>query len=69
MERRNIPEKSLVWPCPDEKATIVGIKVGEISVYLQDPIRLDESDAANIYQVASASKEWLRLYPRNDVVE
>ena len=48
---------------------MVAIKVGKICVYLEDPIGLNESDAANVDDIASASQERPALHPGNDIVE
>lgn len=48
---------------------VAAIEVGEVRIYLQDPVGLDEDDAANVEEAAPASQERLALHPRNDIME
>ena len=48
---------------------VAAVEVGKVRINLQDPVRLDEKDATDVDEVASAPQEWLALHPRNDVME
>ena len=48
---------------------VLAVEEGEIRIYLEDPIGLNEGDATNIDETASASQERPALHPRNDIVE
>ncbi len=63
------PENSLVWPRSTEQLAVAAIKVGKVCINLEDPIGLDEEDAANVDEIASATQKRLALHPRNDIVE
>ena len=55
MKQRHLPENSLIWPCLSEELAVAAVEEGEVGVNLQDPIGLDEEDAANVDEVASAA--------------
>lgn len=55
MQRRYIPENRFIRPCFNKEIAVVAVEVGEIRVYLEDPIGLNEGDAANIDEIASPS--------------
>jgi len=55
VKQRHLPENSLIWPCLSEELAVAAVEEGEVGVNLQDPIGLDEEDAANVDEVASAA--------------
>ena len=44
------------------------MKVGEIRVDLDDPIRLDEDDCGDEDEADAMRQEWFDLHPRDHVV-
>ena len=69
IKQRRLPENSLVRPGFGEELAVAAIEEGEVRIDLEDPIGLDEEDAANVDEIAPATQERLALHPRNDIVE
>lgn len=51
-----------------EKDSIDIVKVGEVRVNLQDPVRLYKYYGSNVEQRHSAGEEWFILEPCNDIM-
>ena len=62
------PKQSLQWPSGHEDL-VLAAEIGEVRVYLHDPVRLHGDDGADVDPACSLGQEWLILEPCDDVVE
>lgn len=61
------PKQRLKRPSMDKQVVDI-VEVGEVGIYFDDPIRLDECDRYNEYATGIAGQEWLDFHPGDDVV-
>ena len=71
MKRENgadIPAECLPWASVEEDV-VNAVEVGEVCVYLDNPVWLHQDHGPNKDEADPAGEKWFDLHPRNDIVE
>lgn len=64
-----LPERSFKGTGIGEQLIVVGVEVGEVCINLQDPIRLDQNDGADVNETTLPLEEWFIFHPGDDIVQ
>jgi hypothetical protein len=65
----DIPTHGFQWSRRDEETIVLRVEVGKVGVQLQHPVRLNENNCPNVYQVTSSLQKRTVLHPGNDIVQ